>query len=277
MKPIDDALTARAFASSWNNLPKGSVYSTDQFEDWLHPLTKQDIGGKKVLELGCGNGSLLVHLISWAPAFLEGVDLGNSIQSAKKNLEATAQQNWRIAQGDLTQYASKGFDVVYCIGVLHHLKDPKKGFDAVIRNVNAGGKFHCWVYAREGNAVVISMVDPLRKIVSRLPWWMTKYLAATPLAVPFFVYAKLLSHAKDNTLAQRLPQFDYCQWIAKREFSFFRHVVFDQLVTPQTTYISRQTVEQWLTSDPRIDPSSTYIIFRNGNSWKFGGKIKTDF
>jgi len=273
-KLTDDIATARAFASSWNNLPQGSVYSTEQFEDWLLPLTKHDIRGKNVLELGCGNGSLLVHMISWDPAYLEGVDLGDSIQSARKNMEASRAQQWRIVQEDLVRYASNGFDVVYSIGVLHHLKEPHKGFEAVLRNVKAGGKFHCWVYAREGNAVVINIVDPLRKVVSRLPWWMTKYLVATPLAAPFFCYAKMLSLAHTVNFLKRLPQFDYCQWIAKREFSFFRHVVFDQLVTPQTTYIGRNMIAHWLESDARIDPSSTYIIFRNGNSWKFGGTMK---
>ncbi len=48
----NDKKTADAFASSWNNLPTGSVYTPDQFADWLLPLTKEDIQGKDVLELG---------------------------------------------------------------------------------------------------------------------------------------------------------------------------------------------------------------------------------
>ncbi len=37
------------------------------------------------------------------------------------------------------------------------------------------------------------VVEPTRKIASRLPWWFTKYLIATPLVAPYYVYAKLLS------------------------------------------------------------------------------------
>ena len=29
-------------------------------------------------------------------------------------------------------------------------------------------------------------------------------------------------------------------------------------------------------SDPVIDPSSTYLVHRNGNSWKFGGRRRAD-
>lgn len=273
MPTIDDKKTASAFSTSWNNLPAGSVYTKAQFEDWLSPLAQKDFDGKRVLELGCGNGSLLVHAASWNPAYLEGVDLGASVDSAQKNMALTGYKNWRIVKDDLTTYAGDGFDVVYCIGVLHHLKDPEKGLGSVVRNVKPGGAFHCWVYAREGNSVIVYFVDPIRKTVSKLPWWITKYCVATPLAVPFYLYAKLLSGMKNFGLFHRLPLYDYCQWIAPREFAFFRHVAFDQLVTPQTAYIDRKMVERWLSGAPRIDASSMYITMRNGNSWKFGGRI----
>lgn len=269
---LDDQ-TAEAFANSWNNLPKGSVYSFEQVEDWLAPLKKRDIEGKRVIEFGCGNASLMVHTLSWDPKYLEGIDLGDSVFSAERNLAASPKNNWKITRADLTEFKSDGFDVVYCIGVLHHLKNPKSGFDSMVRNTKRGGIFHGWVYAREGNNIVIYIVDPIRRVASRLPWWVTKYFIATPLVIPYFIYAKLLSIFRGSSLLKKLPLYDYSLWISQRGFNFFRHVAFDQLVTPQTTYIPRITIESWL-NNPLIDQSSTYIIMRNGNSWKFGGKIK---
>ena len=73
----DDQRTADAFATSWNNLPPGSVYKRDQFEDWIAPLTDSDFANRDVLELGCGNGSLLVHAAACSPRRLVGVDLGS--------------------------------------------------------------------------------------------------------------------------------------------------------------------------------------------------------
>jgi SAM-dependent methyltransferase len=271
--PIPDKATANAFATSWNNLPVGSIYTKDQFEEWMEPITAHDIAGKRLLELGCGNASLMVHMTDWNPSYLEGVDLGDSILSAKKNLALVAFKNWMITQDDMVEFKSEGFDFVYCIGVLHHLKDPAKGFESVIRNTKPGGRFHCWVYAREGNSFIINFIDPIRKIASRLPWWFTKYCVATPLAVPFYFYAKLVA-AMPKALVCKLPMHNYMLWIAKREFSFFRHVAFDQLVTPQTSYLAKSTLQQWLSSHAQIDPTSIYIKMRNGNSWKFGGKLK---
>lgn len=269
----DDQRTAAAFANSWTHLPHGSVYTREQFEEWMAPLTREDVAGKTVLELGCGNASLLVHLTEWQPSQLTGVDLGRSVETARTNMAQTASKNCTIVQADLTTFRSDGFDVVYCIGVLHHLENPAKGFDSVLANTKSGGRFHCWVYAREGNAVVIGLVDPIRKITSSLPWWITKYLIATPLVLPYFIYAKLLRRFENVSWVRKAPMFQYSIWIARRPYSFFRHVAFDQLVTPRTRYFQRSTIDYWL-RDERIAPGSSYVVFRNGNSWKFGGVIR---
>ena len=272
MRP--DQETADAFASSWNNLPSGSVYTPDQVADWFAPLGEAQFRGSRVLEMGCGNGSLMVHLLGWGPAQLDGIDLGASVKSAVSNLRASGGTHWTVKQGDLTTHTSDGYDIVYSIGVLHHLRDPKLGFDAVIRNTRPGGRFHCWVYAREGNGVVIGIVDPISRLASRLPWWLTKYGIATPLVVPYYLYAHLLAELPRWKTLKRLPLYDYSLWIARREFAFFQHVAFDQLVTPHTVYLSRETIESWLRSNGRILPESTYLLMRNGNSWKFGGQVR---
>jgi SAM-dependent methyltransferase len=275
ISPRDEAVdqrTADAFATSWNNLPEGSVYTVDQFEDWFAPATRADIEGRTVLELGCGGGNLMTHMADWRPQDLCGVDLGESVTMAERNLTRAGSTHHRLVKHDLVTYRGGPFDFAYCIGVLHHLKVPFAGFESVLQNTKPGGRFHCWVYAHEGNAVVRWIVDPIRKVASVLPWWVTKYFVATPLVVPYFLYAKALNGLRWKVLSG-LPLYEYSLWIAQRGFSFFRHVAFDQLVTPQTAYLRRSTVEEWLRA-PDVDPDSTYIIFRNGNSWKFGGRRK---
>jgi SAM-dependent methyltransferase len=266
-----DQRTADAFATSWNNLPEGSVYTNEQVADWFAPLGQAQIHGARVLEMGCGNGSLMVHVLGWSPAQLDGIDLGSSVQSARENLQRSGHSNWSVKQDDLTTHRSAGYDVVYSIGVLHHIKEPRRGFDSVLANTRQGGRFHCWVYAKEGNGVVIALVDPIRHVAARLPWWLTKYGLATPLVFPYYLYAKVLAALPRWNGLAALPLYEYSLWIAKREYAFFRHVAFDQLVTPQTVYIDRPTLEEWL-RDERIAPGSSYIIMRNGNSWKFGGE-----
>jgi SAM-dependent methyltransferase len=266
-----DAGTARAFAESWNRV--GFVYTREQFLDFLAPLASEDFRGREVLELGFGNGSLLYHVAHFQPARLVAIDLGDTIEQTRRNF-ADAPVQPELHQGDLTTADLGRFDIAYCVGVIHHLQKPEEGFAAVLRHTKSGGRFHCWVYAREGNALIRWVVDPVRRIASRLPWWITKYAIALPLVIPYYLYAKLLhvlNLDREGSPLRWLPLFEYTRWIAPEPLRLFRHVAFDQLVTPCTNYISRDTVEQWLRA-AKIDPSSAYVILRNGNSWKFGGR-----
>ncbi|HEY1697571.1 MAG TPA: class I SAM-dependent methyltransferase [Polyangiaceae bacterium] len=272
-----DARTAAAFATSWNTVGDGPVYTRAQFVDWFAPIEPESLAGTSVLELGFGNGSLLHHVGACSPSRLAGIELGDTLAQAHKNLAHLPPGMLELHRGDLTTADLGQFDLVYCIGVLHHLDSPRAGFEAALRHTRPGGRFHCWVYAEEGNGLVIHAVDPIRRVACRLPWWLTKYGVALPLAVPYFAYAKTvraLSNGGDGLRARivsHMPLADYSRWIAERRFPFFHHVAFDQLVTPRTHYISRATVDSFL-RHPDVDPASTYVVFRNGNSWKFGGR-----
>jgi SAM-dependent methyltransferase len=274
-----DAETAAAFASSWNHVGEGSVYKREDFVDWLRPIDPASIEGETVLEMGFGNGSQLFHMAAQRPKRLCGVELGDTLEQTRRNL-AGLMHFVELHRGDLTTVDLGTFDLVYCIGVLHHLQDPERGFEAVLRHTRPGGRFHCWVYAREGNGVVIRVVEPVRRLACRLPWWLTKYGVALPMVAPYYAYAKALrmvsqvAGSRGEELAAKLPLGAYTMWISRREFPFFHHVAFDQLVTPQTHFLPRATLEKWL-QRPEIDERSTYIIQRNGNSWNFGGRRRS--
>lgn len=271
---VPDQATARAFGRSWNHAGEGSVYTKEQFLDWFAPLDPRDFTGREVLELGFGNGSQLYHFAAYGPRRLCGVELADTRAQTLQNLRHVPEGMLDLRHGDLTHIDVGQFDLVYCIGVIHHLQDPDAGFRAVLRATRPGGRFHCWVYAREGNAVVRCAVEPLRRVASRLPWWLTKYLLAYPLVLPYFAYAKALAALSRFAWARArlagFPLYRYSLWIAPRPLRFFRHVAFDQLVTPRTVYIPRGTIDRWL-DHPDVEPGSRYVVWRNQNSWKFGG------
>jgi SAM-dependent methyltransferase len=274
--PAPDQRTADRFAASWNSVWDASVYTREQFLDWIAPWDAETVRGRSVLELGCGSGALLVHFAALAPARLVGVDLGGSVARARALLGPAAE----VVQADLTDtdglVARLGrFDRVYSIGVLHHLREPERGVASLLAMTRPGGSFHGWVYAHEGNAVVRWIVDPVRVVASRLPWRVTKYAVALPLAVPFFAASKTCAAIARAGVRPPLPLRDYLLWIARRGFRFHHHVAFDQLVTPVTSYIRRERVERWL-ADPRVEPGSAYVVLRNGNGWKFGGRIRAE-
>lgn len=270
-REASDQATADAFAYSWNIEP-GLTYSSSQAWEWLAPITRDDLRSKRVLELGCGNGSLLFHLFEAHPAFAQGVDLGDALIAARKNLSNIPGSAWALVKEDLTTYrSSEKFDLTYCIGVLHHLTEPARGFQSVLENTKPGGKFHCWVYGYEGNAPVRFLVEPIRRACRFLPHRVVSLIIAPPFGLTLWLGAKIVS-LFPACLRRRFPLGDYLAWISKSPLRFSYHVVVDQLIARRTRYFRRSELERLLADHgAMIESTSIYILPRNGNSWKFGG------
>jgi SAM-dependent methyltransferase len=62
-----------------------------------------------------------------------------------------------------------GFDLVFSIGVLHHIPDPVPVVQAAYRALKRGGRLLVWLYGREGNAAYLAVAHPLRAVTTRLP------------------------------------------------------------------------------------------------------------
>jgi SAM-dependent methyltransferase len=267
---MKDTKTAEAFSDSWNNCFSGSPYTLAQVREWFSPLDMEELAGRKVCEMGCGNGGLLQYVARFSQS-VTGVELGRCVNVARENFRRMKLDHVVFARQDIPSFAAThrgAYDFVYCIGVLHHMQDPRQGFEAVVRATRPGGRFHCWVYGYEGNALIRTAVEPLRRLASRLPWWLNKYGLALPLAVPFFLASQGVKRLPRTPFTRLGPLAGYLRWIADYRFAFHHHVAFDQLVSPRTVYLRRETIAAWLA---RLDLEKTYLLPRNGNSWTFGG------
>ena len=97
------------------------------------------------------------------------------------------------------------------------------------------------------------------------------------MAVALFVYARTLRLAAKllgEEKIRQLPAGTYALSIADRDFAFFHFLATDFLVARHTVYLDRATLERWLRHEA-IEPGSVYLIHRNANSWKFGGRKKS--
>lgn len=267
---IADLQTAEAFSDSWVHCFSTTPYTLAQVRDWFSPLSLESLARQRVCELGCGNGGLLQHVARFSKT-VTGVELGRCVQVTEENFRRMGIDHVQFVQEDILSFAeaqADQYDFVYAIGVLHHMQDPGEGFAALVRTTRPGGRFHGWVYGREGNFLVRTLVEPLRRIASRLPWRLNKYGLALPLAIPFFLASRAVKRLPPHPFARLVPLYGYLRWIADSPFAFHHHVAFDQLVSPRTAYLSRETIAAWL---DRPDLEQTYLLPRNGHSWKFGG------
>lgn len=119
---------------------KGYLYTqTDQLSSRLANRRWQkafrelvDLKGKRVLDLGCGDGTYTLEFLKEKPAFLMGVDASKmAVRAAAKKVKGNRKIRFKAL--DIYKAGSLGgkFDVVILRGVLHHLYDPEKAIAVV--------------------------------------------------------------------------------------------------------------------------------------------------
>ena len=234
------------------------------FEEWIAPRTLEHFRGKTVLECGCGGGQ---HTGFVAPvaAHVTAVDL-NAIDVARdrnRRFQNISYLEADIASLDLTER----FDVVFCIGVIHHTDNPDQTFEAIYRHCKPGGLVIIWTYSAEGNGLVRYLVEPLRAmLLRRLPRSLLVRLseAITALLYPI-VYSIYLPR-----FTSFLPYHEYFRNF--RRLSFRRNVlnVFDKLNAPQTRFTTRAQCDRWFDAR-RFDASSISIRRYAGVSYSLSG------
>ena len=108
----------------------------------------------RILDAGCGTGVSTEYLVHLNPeAEVVGIDLSaGAIAVATERCQRSGAdratfQNLSIY--DVEQLPGE-FDLINCVGVLHHMPDPIRGIQALAKKLKPGGIFHIFVYAELG-------------------------------------------------------------------------------------------------------------------------------
>ncbi|MFB2892731.1 class I SAM-dependent methyltransferase [Aerosakkonemataceae cyanobacterium BLCC-F50] len=112
---------------------------------------KQDI---RILDAGCGTGVGTEYLVHLNPkAEVTAIDLSaGALAVAKERCQrsgANRVQFHHLSLYDAGQLDGE-FDLINCVGVLHHLPDPKRGIQSLAAKLAPGGLFHIFVYGELG-------------------------------------------------------------------------------------------------------------------------------
>ncbi|MBD2345171.1 class I SAM-dependent methyltransferase [Anabaena subtropica] len=112
---------------------------------------KQNI---RILDAGCGSGVGTEYLVHLNPqAQVVGIDLSaGTLAVAKERCQrsgANRVEFHHLSLYDVEQLPGE-FDLINCVGVLHHLPDPIRGIQALAKKLAPGGLMHIFVYGELG-------------------------------------------------------------------------------------------------------------------------------
>ncbi|MDQ5955140.1 MAG: hypothetical protein QG621_143 [Patescibacteria group bacterium] len=212
------------FGYEWEKYAEMDPIYEEQFRNWTN-LTPETVAGKDILDAGCGMGRNSYWPLSWGAKSVTGIDNDDrTLASAKKTLAEFP--NATVTRCDISNIPWENqFDIVMCIGVLHHLRNPELALKNFSQALRPDGRLVIWVYSYEGNEWIVRLVDPVRKaITSKLPLSVV-HLLAYFCSIPLYLFVKLF----------RGPS-PYLKQLSTFRFHHTHSIVFDQLIPSVANY-----------------------------------------
>lgn len=239
-KVIKDAIkktkkTKKSFGQEWsifkydNDTTWGFTAESrkKRFLDELN-MAPEELKGKKLFDVGCGNGVLTSALSDFGMKTF-GIDVSPSIESAYLNNKNADTQ---FVQGDLQNppFKISSMDIVYSTGVLHHTNNTELSFSCITPLVKPNGRLYIWLYRPEKDLRHNLLINA-RKITNKLPIWL-QYFVYLVFLVPQGMIKEILRGKKITWREQLINYFDVlsCEfryehtteevsvWYSKRDF-----------------------------------------------------------
>jgi SAM-dependent methyltransferase len=224
------------FGYEWNHYREMLDIHEIQFRNWMPFLAPSDWSGKTFLDVGCGMGRNSFWPMVYGASKGKAVDLDErSLKAARLNLARFPGMEVKMESAyELTD--KKRFDVVFSIGVVHHLEHPGKALKKMRDAAKPGGLVCVWVYGYENNEWVVRWFDPFRRaLFSRLPIGWVHALSALPAS---FLWLFLRTGKKGPA---------YLSFLRGLSFPHIRSIVFDQMLPQIARYYRREEVESLMT------------------------------
>lgn len=119
----------------YNSERLSSKFSNKRTSDAIKKI--YDFKNKKILDIGCGDGTYTFELIKFGAKTVLGIDpANNAIKAAKlKSKEMNLSHRLKFQVGNIynleKKLVDKNFDCLILRGVLHHLPNAEKGIESV--------------------------------------------------------------------------------------------------------------------------------------------------
>jgi len=241
----------------------------ENFRDMTAPLQPSDFLGRLVLDAGCGFGRHAFYAARYGAEVVAMDSSADAIASCRENCKRLPRVH--VIQGDLHRppLRSEVFDMVLCMGVLHHLPSPHEGFQAMHHLLKVSGRLMVWVYGpRQGTIKVVSgaLHGAAASLEDEQLHTFSHALATGIRLFSHTPYVALKGVPVLSSVVTHLPVHDHHKW----PFDVLVADIYDRLRVPVTAYITGEELERWFADDGYADIQVTRRV-RNNESFRGTG------
>lgn len=246
---LDSALatTIESFGYEWTSFseiqPEDEGYWRDQY---FADVPLERLRGTVALDAGCGKGRFSRFTSAHVGA-LVALDASDAVIPASQNLANL--DNVVVMRADLLDlpFEDGSFGFISCLGVLHHLPDPRQGFAGLVRVLEPSGLILLYLYSRDVGRSLrkfgLQAASYLRRVTTRMPHAALRVLSAPVATALFitFVLPGLVGEKLGIARLRRLPLSVY----RGRPFRTLWLDTFDRLSAPIEHRYVWAEVEPW--------------------------------
>jgi 2-polyprenyl-3-methyl-5-hydroxy-6-metoxy-1,4-benzoquinol methylase len=226
-KSKEESDTINSFNYQWTHLSDSKYLLTD--ESWREnvdkyildelSITKEDIGNKTVIDVGCGGGR-------WSYGFAKlgckvtSVDISEGpCKLTQKNVPQT-----EVIMSDLFKLqdvlGDRKFDIVWCWGVIHHTDNPRMALETLTNLMHKNSIIHLYVYSFNRG----KKVKELRKFL-RLFSLKNREQIIRFLSIIGILHGSVheLYDALSTQINHEINELTLKQWFAENDLSYHRY------------------------------------------------------
>ena len=263
--------TMRSFGYEWRHFSDFRPEGEANFRWYFASYPPESLRGKVLLDVGCGKGRHLFFAAQHAQKVI-GVDLSPAVDAAFGNTGHL--ENVHVVQADLFHLPlrPRTFDMIYSLGVLHHLSEPEAGFREILRYGRPGADVLVYLYWSLNDEPpwkkhLLSLVAMVRRVMTRVPFPLLRafsWCVAVGCEICFVAPYRVLRNTYWKTFAEALPLKLYADF----PFRLLYQDQFDRFSAPIENRYDRKDVEGWLM---RSGLEGWDII--RGSGWRAMGKV----